>query len=66
MTPDELIPQRTRAWIYRVAAAVVPLLVLLGVLADDVAQHVLLIAAAVLAVGEGTLAAVHTPTRTRE
>lgn len=44
-------------------AAVAGLLVLLGILADDVAQQVLLIAAAVLATGEGVMAAAHTPAR---
>lgn len=45
-----------RKSIYSVAIAVVPLLVTLGVLADDVASHVLNIIAALLAVGSATLA----------
>lgn len=59
----EWMDERKRAWLYRVATAVAGLLVLLGILADDVAQQVLLIVAALLATGEGVVAAVHTPTR---
>lgn len=54
------LDERTRAWIYRVATAVIPLLVLVGLATEDVAQQVLLIVAAVLAVGEGALASVNT------
>ena len=42
--------------IYRVATAVVPLLVTLGILTDDIAGHVLNIVAALLAMGASTLA----------
>lgn len=59
----EWMDERKRAWLYRVYTAVAGLLVLLGILADDVAQQVLLIAAAVLATGEGVMAAAHTPAR---
>lgn len=51
----DFTPQ-TRAHIYAVIVATVPLLVTLGALTDDVASHVLNIAAAVLAVGGGVLA----------
>jgi len=47
----------TRAWIYRVIMAAVPLLVTLDILATEVAGHVLSIAAAILAVGGSALAA---------
>lgn len=59
----EWMDERKRAWLYRVYTAVAGLLVMLGILADDVAQQVLLIAAAVLATGEGVMAAAHTPAR---
>lgn len=55
-----LTPQR-RAHIYAVIIAAVPLLVTLGVIADDVAQHVLTIAAALLAVGGSELARRNVP-----
>jgi hypothetical protein len=57
--------QTTRAYLYRVGAAVVPLLVLLGIVTQEVATEVLVILAAVLAVSEAglVLAAANTPTR---
>lgn len=45
-----------RKYIYTIAIAFVPLLVTLGVLASDVAAHVLNVLAAVLAVGAASLA----------
>ncbi len=48
-------------WAYRVLVAVVPLLVVLGVVTGEIAQNILTIAAAVLAVGGVGLAAVNTP-----
>jgi hypothetical protein len=45
-----------RRHIYTIAIAFVPLLVTLGVIAEDVASHVLNIFAAVLAVGSSVLA----------
>lgn len=53
---------RTRAYLYRIGTALIPLLITLGVLAEDVASDVLLLLAAVLAVGEGALASAHTST----
>lgn len=50
---------KVRAWLYGIAAAVVPLLVLLGALSDAVGQYVLNIAAAILAVGSSTMAMRH-------
>lgn len=56
------MPESTRAYLYRVAVAVVPLLVVLGYLTNDTAQLALDIAAAVLAVGGFGLAVKHTST----
>lgn len=60
---SEWLSEPTRAWIYRIASAVAGLLVLLGVLTEDVAQQVLLIAAAVLGTGGAGMAARHTRTK---
>lgn len=57
----ELIKPETRAWVYSIAIAVIPLLTVLGVLTDDIAGHVMLIIAAVLGVGTNTLARANTP-----
>lgn len=51
----EMKPQ-TRKWVYSIIAATVPLLVTLGSLTDEVAQQILNIFAAVLAIGGSTLA----------
>lgn len=48
-----------RSWIYNVSIAVIPLLVALGVLANDVAGHVALIVAAVLGMGSNAIARVN-------
>ena len=45
-----------RQWLYGIVIAVVPLLVTLGVLTGDVAQNVLTIAAAVIAISAPALA----------
>jgi hypothetical protein len=57
--------QTKRAYLYRIGAAVVPLLVLLGVITQEVATEVLVILAAVLAVSEAglVLAAANTPAK---
>jgi hypothetical protein len=57
--------QTKRAYLYRIGAAVVPLLVLLGVITQEVATEVLIIWGAVLAVSEAGLlmAAANTPTK---
>ena len=47
---------KTRAWIYRVCTAAVPLLVALGVTTDGIAQQVLNVVAAILSVSGTTLA----------
>jgi hypothetical protein len=56
-----------RKRIYAVVAALVPLLVIVGAITDDVAQHVLTFVAAVLAVGGSSLAFanVTTPSKTK-
>lgn len=61
-TPNRWITSPTaRAYVYAIVAAVVPLLVLLGVFTTDVAAHVLNIAAALLAVSTTALAARNVP-----
>jgi hypothetical protein len=47
---------QTRAWVYRIVLAVVPLLITLGLLTEEVARDILNIAAAVLAVSGSALA----------
>lgn len=59
---NDKIPQEVRAWLYRIGAAVVPLLVFYGVLAEDAASLWLGVLGAVLGFGQAALAAVHTPT----
>lgn len=61
-TPNRWITSpTTRAWLYSLTAATVPLLVLLGVFSTEVGAHVLNIAAAFLAIGGLALAAKNTP-----
>mgnify|MGYP007116841362 CR=1 FL=1 len=55
--------ESTRAYIYRIVTVVLPLLVVLGVLTEDIASHVVLIAAAVLGLAVPGLAAVNTSTK---
>lgn len=60
--PNKWIPSpELRLWFYRVAGAVVPLLIALGFLTGEIAQLVLNIVAAVLAVGTPVLAGANTP-----
>lgn len=59
---EDKIPQEVRAWLYRISAAVVPLLVFYGVLAEDAAALWLGVLGAVLGFGQATLASIHTPT----
>ena len=57
----------TRKWIYDVCMAVIPLLVILGFLNNEVAGQVMLIAAAVLGTGSNLLARANiTPDKTTE
>lgn len=61
-TPNSWIPSpAVRAWLYAIIAALVPLLVMLGVFSSEVGAHVLNIAAAFLAIGGLALAAKNTP-----
>ena len=60
---EDKIPREVRAWLYRIGAAVVPLLVFYGVLAEDAAALWLGVLGAVLGFGQATLASIHTPTR---
>lgn len=45
-----------RSWIYNVSIAIIPLLITLGVLTDDVARDVALILAAVFGMGSNIVA----------
>ncbi len=45
-----------RAWLYKVAVALVPLLVAVGTVTQDIAQLILNVIAAILAVGAGGMA----------
>lgn len=47
---------KRRAWLYSVASSAVPLLVAVGFITEGIAQMVLNVAAAILAVGSGTMA----------
>lgn len=56
--------EATRAYIYRIIVTAIPLLVLAGVVVDsDTAQNILNLAAAVLGLGGGGLAAHNTSTK---
>lgn len=48
--------EKRRAWAYSVMVSLVPLLVAIGLLTDDLASLVLNVIAAVLAVGGGSMA----------
>ena len=45
-----------RAWLYTIVSSAVPLLVAIGLLTNDIAQLVLNVVAAILAVSSGSLA----------
>lgn len=47
---------RRRAWLYGVITALVPLLVAIGMIAGDIAEKILQVAAAILAVGGSSMA----------
>ena len=55
--------ERTRAYLYRIGTALIPLLIGAGWLTEDTASDLFYLLAAVLAVGEGGLASKHTSTR---
>lgn len=50
------ITPEVRSWIYNVSMAVIPLLIALDVLSDDVAGHIALIVAALLGMGSNIVA----------
>jgi hypothetical protein len=52
--PTDRIPQRTRAYIYRVLLALLPVLTVAGVLTGATAPLVIALVAAVLGVGQAT------------
>jgi len=47
---------RRRAWLYGVVVALVPLLVAIGMVTGDIAEKILQVVAATLAVGGGSMA----------
>ena len=51
--------ESTRRWLYGIAAALVPVLITLDVLTQDLADGILSVVAAVLAVGSSALAGVN-------
>jgi hypothetical protein len=53
----------TRKWIYGVIASVVPLLVILGLLSEDLALPILDVVAALLTVGGSALAIKNVPNK---
>jgi uncharacterized membrane protein len=52
---------KTRKWIYGIIAALVPLLVTLGILSPELSKDLIAIAAAVLTVGGSALAIKNVP-----
>jgi len=60
------IPEHVRGWLYRVAIAAMPLLILYGVFSEAEAAVWLGVVAAVLAVAESGLAAAHTSIERQE
>lgn len=60
---ESIIPAKTRAWIYRIATAVVPVLTAYGVTEDGKAQLWLFLVAAILGTGTGALASANTSTK---
>ena len=56
----------TRAWLYRIALAVIAILVVYGVVSEGEAAHWALLIAAVLGIGEGALASANTTTKRRD
>lgn len=59
--------EATRAWIYRVIVAAIPLLFIVGVAVDEQsAQNILQFAAAVLGLGAGGLATLNTSTKSKD
>lgn len=59
---ESVIPERTRAWIYRIATALVPVLTGYGVVEESKAALWLGLAGAVLGFGASLMASAHTST----
>lgn len=59
---ESIIPEKTRAWIYRIAAAAVPLATGYGVIADSQAALWLGLLGAVLGFGTNVMASANTRT----
>jgi hypothetical protein len=59
MIPD--LKPETRKWIYGIVAALVPLLVTIGTLSDELASQILSVVAAILTVGGSALAIKNVP-----
>lgn len=57
--------EKTRKWIYRIGSAVIALLVAYGLLSEAEAAEWAILLAAILGVGESSLAAANTPQRDR-
>lgn len=55
-TKPEFWNMKRRSWLYSVATSLVPLLVAIGFMTGDMAQMVLNVVAAILAVGSGSMA----------
>lgn len=62
---ESMIPERTRAWIYRVGMAVFPVLTGYGLLDDSKAALWLGLLGAVLGFGANAMAAANTSTKRR-
>lgn len=58
---DKFFSAETRKWIYDISMAVIPLLVILGLVTSEVAGQIMLIAAAVLGAGTNVLARANVP-----
>jgi len=60
---ESVIPEKTRAWIYRITTALVPVLTGYGVIEDSKAALWLGLAGAVLGFGVSALASANTSTK---
>jgi len=60
---ESIIPEKTRAWIYRITTALVPVLTGYGVIEDSKAALWLGLAGAVLGFGASALASANTSTK---
>lgn len=60
---ESVIPEKTRAWIYRISMALVPVLTGYGVISEGKAALWLGLIGAVLGTGASLMATAHTSTR---